>query len=282
MCDGESVQQICKIDKFLFINDFAAAAYGVCNMEPRDYFRLCDQKATLDGPKIVMGPGTGLGEAFLTKSRFAPCYEVFPCEGGHVDFSPKDQIEYDLQDFAIDFIENSENIENQRGRGKITRVSLERLCAGPAVPLIYEFYKKRNPDMKRVLEIGDKAIKPDDILSHHVINAGIKDKDPLCKLVVKKFTEIFGREAGNFALKTLPSGGVYLLGGVTNGLLDYILTTDTFKREFYSKGRLEDQVRQVPLFVIKPETELGILGAEECAYRELGSFSKPESNQFKK
>lgn len=61
MLDGKSIQQICNIDKFLFINDFAAAAYGVCNMEAKDYFRLCDSKPTSDGPKVVMGPGTGLG-----------------------------------------------------------------------------------------------------------------------------------------------------------------------------------------------------------------------------
>mmetsp|Transcript_23238 Transcript_23238/g.31679 ORF Transcript_23238/g.31679 Transcript_23238/m.31679 type:complete len:106 (-) Transcript_23238:143-460(-) len=97
-------------------------------------------------------------------------------------------------------------------------------------------------------------------------------------MVVNKFTEIFATEAGNLALKTLPTGGLYLLGGVTNGLLDYILTDECFKHNFYDKGRLEDQVRQVPLFVIKPETELGLLGAEECAYRELGSYNRPEGH----
>mmetsp|Transcript_1481 Transcript_1481/g.984 ORF Transcript_1481/g.984 Transcript_1481/m.984 type:complete len:137 (+) Transcript_1481:378-788(+) len=133
--------------------------------------------------------------------------------------------------------------------------------------------------MKRVLEEGVDGLKPKDIQSYHIIKAGVKDKDALCLLVVKKFVEIYAVEAGNFALKTLPFGGVYLLGGVTNGLLDYILTDDTFKNNFYDKGRLENAVRGIPLFIIKPETELGILGAEECAYRELGSFSKPESKE---
>ena len=94
------------------------------------------------------------------------------------------------------------------------------------------------------------------------------------------FTEIFGTEAGNFALKTLPTGGLYLLGGVTDGLHDFILTDECFKHHFYDKGRLEEQVRQVPLFVIKPETELGLLGAEEYAYRELGSYNRSESHPY--
>lgn len=94
--------------------------------------------------------------------------------------------------------------------------------AGPAVPLIYEFYKARHPELKRVLEEGEGALKPDEILSHHIISAGVKDKDPLCTKVVKKFTEIFAVEAGDFALKTLPYGGVYLIGGVTMGLSDFL------------------------------------------------------------
>jgi hypothetical protein len=30
--------------------------------------------------------------------------------------------------------------------------------------------------------------------------------------------------------------------------------------------------RRIPVFIVKPEIELGILGAEECAFRKLGCF----------
>ena len=114
-------------------------------------------------------------------------------------------------------------MENLRGKTeKLDRMSVERMCAGPAIPMIYEFYKKRNPEMERVLEQGENAKQPDDILSADVISAGMRDNDPLCMKVVKKFTEIFATETGDFALKTLPYGGVYLVGGVTMGLSDYI------------------------------------------------------------
>lgn len=46
--------------------------------------------------KIVIGPGTGLGQGFLTKSEFSPFYEVYPCEGGHAEFSIRNQEDYDL------------------------------------------------------------------------------------------------------------------------------------------------------------------------------------------
>ena len=64
--------------------------------------------------------------------------------------------------FSHDYIKNSNNEENLRGKtDKLLRVSVERLCAGPAVPLMYEFYKQRHPELPRVLETGDNAKNPD-------------------------------------------------------------------------------------------------------------------------
>ena len=54
--------------------------------------------------------------------------------------------------FARDFIENSNNIENKRAKRKVGRMSVESLCAGPAVPLMYQFFKERNTDTESVLE----------------------------------------------------------------------------------------------------------------------------------
>ena len=53
----------------------------------------------------------------------------------------------------------------------------------------------------------------------------MKHKDPLCLKVVEKFTENFGTETGNLALKTLPYGGIYLIGGVTAGISEYLKST---------------------------------------------------------
>jgi glucokinase len=99
-----------------------------------------------------MGPGTGLGEGILTKSAFSKCHEVFSSEGGHTDFAVRNEQDWKLMQFAMNYIENSNNIENQRGKAKLDRMSTERLCAGPAVPLIYQFLKSEYPELKSVLE----------------------------------------------------------------------------------------------------------------------------------
>ena len=95
--------------------------------------------------------------------------------------------------------------------------------------------------------------------------------------VVKKFTEIFAVETGDFALKTLPYGGIYLVGGVTMGLSEFIEKDKTFVDTFYAKGRLGGVMRRFPIMILKPDCELGILGAEEYSYRLAGSFKRQEN-----
>ena len=117
-----------------------------------------------------MGPGSGLGVGYLTKSQFGSCHEVFSSEGGHLDFNVTSEENFRLRQHAVDFIEKSDNVENLRAKGSIDRVSLERLCAGPAVPLIYDFMKKEHPDVKSPL--GDsKAFK--EMTSGDIISAGM-------------------------------------------------------------------------------------------------------------
>jgi len=192
-----------------------------------------------DGVKIVTGPGTGFGQGFIVKSKFAPCHEVYPSEGGHVEFAARSDEDHEIMKFAYDYIENSNNVENGRAHGKLTRISIERVCAGPAVPMLYEFFKTKIPEssMSRVLEMGEGSKHPDQITAKDIVDAAMQHKDPLCMRVVQKFAEILAVEVGNHALKTLPYGGVYLVGGVTMGIRDYIIHDKGFQEVFYAKGR---------------------------------------------
>lgn len=139
----------------------------------------------------MLGPGTGHGQGFLVKSKFSPCYEVFPTEGGHTEFAARTPEDMRLVQFAYDFIETSNNVENRRAKAKITRISHERLGAGPAIPLIYAFMKQEHSEMARVLEQGESGKTEDEINSFDIIEAALEKQDPLCKKVVDKFIEIF-------------------------------------------------------------------------------------------
>jgi glucokinase len=92
----------------------------------------------------------------LIKSSQDGWYEPFPSEGGHVDFTVKSEEDWELFKFAQKYIENSDNIENKRAKMKVGRMSVERLCAGPAVPLIYQFMKEKYSNLEVILEKDSK------------------------------------------------------------------------------------------------------------------------------
>lgn len=85
--DGDQIAEVFEMKSFQFINDFAAAGYGVCNLKLSDHVKLDQVVPDETAPKVVMGPGTGLGFCFLTKPKEGKYYEVHSAEAGHSDMS---------------------------------------------------------------------------------------------------------------------------------------------------------------------------------------------------
>ena len=173
-------------------------------------------------------------------------------------------------------------MENQRAKGsKIGRVAVERLCAGPAVPMIYAFMKEKYPQLESNLE---KRKHFDEIYSKDIIDMAIKERDPLCLKVVEKLTFNFGTETGNLGLSALPFGGIYLIGGVTAGLKDYILSkegNEVFMAGFSDKGRLNQYMKDnFSVFLVDPSLEVGIDGAKEKARREMKRIERAELDKL--
>jgi len=103
-----------------------------------------------------------------------------------------------------------------------------------------------------------------------VISHAVNNKDPLCLKVVDKFIEGLARETGNTALKVMPNGGVYLIGGVTSGMREYLLANpEKFLEPFKRKGRLSCIMDRFRVMVVNPQLEVGLIGAEEKARREM-------------
>jgi glucokinase len=105
------------MDKFVFINDFIAAGYGVSVLGDKDVESIDGSAAKRqDGPnsvKVIIGPGTGMGQGLLVKGPEAESlYNPYPTEGGHSDFSIRSEEDFKLFKFAQDYIPNSKNIEN--------------------------------------------------------------------------------------------------------------------------------------------------------------------------
>merc|ERR1712216_776025 len=64
-------------------------------------------------------------------------YNAFPSEGGHCDFGPRNELEFDLLQF-------SKHNYNRH------RISYERIVSGRGIYEVYEFFAQREP--KKVLK----------------------------------------------------------------------------------------------------------------------------------
>jgi glucokinase len=81
------------------------------------------------------------------------------------------------------------------------------------------------------------------------------------------FVEAFGAEAGNLALRSVATAGIYLGGGIAPRILP-ALETGSFMDAFRDKAPLENLLRTLPVSVIL-NASAGVLGAAVRA-AELG------------
>lgn len=238
--DADAMEQSFGFAGVELLNDLEAVAWGVPVLESQDLAEIHPGDALSRGNACVVAAGTGLGQAGLFWDGV--CHHAFATEGGHTDFAPVDDLEFALL------------LHLKRRYG---RVSWERLVSGPGIANIYEFLLTRHaatpPDWMR------KAIDEGGDTAAAVAQAAADGRCPLCAETMDLFMRLYGREAGNVALKHMALGGVYLGGGIALKNLDY-LRKGGFLEGFFDKGRMGSLMRRMPVRVIlHPHTPL--LGA---------------------
>jgi glucokinase len=212
------------------LNDLAAIASSVPFLGEEDLHTLSVGRAERGGTIAVIAPGTGLGEAFLTWDGAR--YLAFPSEGGHAEFAPTNALQIELLEYLLQ---------------EVDLVSYERVCSGRGIPNIYNFIKGRDggePDWLARRLAAESDPTPS------IMNAALQDDPPkICRDTLELFVDIMVAEAGNLALKTLATGGVYLGGGIPPRLLS-VLTPERVLPIFQHKGRLSAVMHNIPLHVI--------------------------------
>src|SRR5262249_61089399 len=97
------------------------------------------------------------------------------------------------------------------------------------------------------------------------ITSGAGAGDALCRHALELFCKLYGAEAGNLALKTLSTGGVFVAGGIAPRIVEH-LKDGKFREAFFDKGRMRPLLEQMPVQVVT-NTEAGLLGAAALAVR---------------
>ncbi|WP_392533524.1 glucokinase [Nostoc sp. C117] len=256
--DTERLQQELGIPQISLINDFTAIGYGILGLETEDLHTLQVGQCQAEAPIAIIGAGTGLGQGFLIKQGNS--YKVFPSEGGHVDFAPRNEIEFQLLKHLLE-------------KHRIQRISVERVVSGMGIVSIYQFLRDRkfateSPDIAEIVrtweqEAGqeEKSVDPGAAIG----TAAVERRDRLCEQTLQLFINAYGAEAGNLALKLLPYGGLYIAGGIAPKILPLIESSD-FLFNFTQKGRMRSLLEQIPLYIIL-NSQVGLIGAALCAAR---------------
>ncbi len=224
------------------LNDLEAVAWGIPALGPEDLTVLQPGEEGAQGNACIIAAGTGLGEAGLFWN--GQHHHPFATEGGHADFAPATAREEALLGWL---------------RQRHGHVSWERLVSGPGIRNLHEFLLALGGDAD-VGQVGGQGlgvpeVAGKDLAAVIAARAGLGDC-PLCVETMALFASLYGREAGNLALKHMALGGVYLAGGIAPKNLD-LLRGPGFLDAFLDKGRMAPLLRRMPVRVIlNPQTPL--------------------------
>src|SRR4051812_9724277 len=200
--DARDLAATLGIDSVRLANDFHALALGIQSVDPKNFVPLNEGVVDPAGPWAVIGAGTGLGEAIAVQDSSGR-REIIATEGGHCSFAPRTELEIGIL-----------RVLSQR----FEHVSWERLLSGAGLVNLTEALSAIT-GLKPSAEVID-AIARDRVNAPAAVTAAAQAGDPLCKQAIQLFCKLYGSEAGNFALKTLATGGVFVAGGIAPRILD--------------------------------------------------------------
>lgn len=217
------------------LNDLQAMAYAVPVLSGDELATLQEGAPEPDGNAALIAAGTGLGEALLhnVNGRFIPS----PSEGGHADFAPRTPREIELL------------IELTRNFG---RADYELVASGIGLVNLFRFTHKRPCPVVGQLE-DPSAIPP------AMTASALAGKCASCIEAVDLFVSVYGAEAGNLALRSVATAGVYVGGGIAPKVLT-ALESGRFMEAFRSKPPMADLLATIPVYVIL-NSQSGLLGA---------------------
>jgi len=243
--DATEIGERFGIPKVSLINDFQAVGYGIDALGPSDLRVLQAGKPRAHGPRAVIGAGTGLGEGLLVWQQER--YEMVASEGGHVDFAPLDELQWELLHHLMQ---------------QFDHVSYDRVVCGSGLVRIYEFLRERAgtgdaPELRQAMLDGDPAAA--------ISQAALHRTDPRAVQALDLFVRIYGAQAGNLALTALATGGVFIAGGIAPKIIDKLADGD-FIRAFNQKGRMSRLLNTIPVRVVL-NPHVGLLGAMLAASR---------------
>ena len=225
----------------VLLNDLEAMASAIDVLAPDELASLQEGTPLENGNVAVIAAGTGLGEAYL--HRVGEAWRPVPTESGHADFAARTDRELELVRML---------------RERYGRAEVEHVLSGPGLLNLHRFTHRGGE-----CPIVENLDAPD--APALISQAALGGRCQGCADALKMFVSAYGAEAGNLALRTMATAGVYIGGGIARKILP-ALTSGSFIDAFLAKAPLTDLLAKVPVHVIL-NTDAGLLGAAVCAQR---------------
>ncbi len=243
--DGAGIAGFLGLSEVPLLNDLEALGFGIDLLQPREIFELQAGAPGAQGHRAVIAAGTGLGEAGLFWD--GATHRPFASEGGHADFAPRDELEIALLRFLLRQHE---------------RVGWERVVSGPGLANIYRFLldaATARGDEPESWTVDFSSGDPAAAISQHAASG----ESALCVQTLELFVRLYGAEAGNLALKTMATGGLYIGGGIAPKNLAW-MRQGAFLEAFRAKDRMRPLLEAMPVRVLLNE-QTALLGAARYA-----------------
>lgn len=224
----------------ILLNDLEASAFGVQLLSDKDFVIINPGKIVSKGLQAIISVGTGLGEVGMI--TLEDTVLSIPSEGGHVDFSPRNELEISLLAYMLK---------------KFDHVSYERVLSGMGLLNLFQFFidvkgEIPNPDVYTELQKQKTG--------QIIIESALQNICPVSVKTLDLFLSLYGAEAGNLALKYLSYGGIFLGGGIPPRLINK-LQEGTFMQSFTHKGRFSELLSEIPVKIICNDKTV-LLGAK--------------------
>lgn len=254
--EAPALAEMLLLTQVSLINDLEAQMWATQSLTPSEYRTL--QPGNPDqGNHAILAAGTGLGCAALIDSAHGNV--LMGTEGGHADFAP----------FNEESAELGKALQAEFGT-----VSAEHVVSGPGIFRVYTFLRNLDPSAEP--EWLAEQLAPGDPVPA-LVKAAQNGTSELATRAVLLFLAAYGAEAGNWALRTLATGGFWLGGGVARRVLFgppdtpeewQSAAASTFLGAFRAKGKMADLVANIPVHVITSDLA-ALSGAARYAQAHL-------------
>ena len=208
------------LERLHVVNDFTALALSLPHLQAHQYFQVGGYQPLADSAIGLLGAGTGLGVSGLIPcgERWLPLHS----EGGHASFTPGNAKEAAILDVVW---------------REFPHVSAERLLSGPGLSLMY----------RALAELQKKSVTP--LEPPAILLRGLQGECAICTEVLSTFCEMLGTIVANLALTLGARKGIYIGGGIVPRLGDFFQHSG-FRARFEDKGRFQDYLAAIPVYVI--------------------------------